>query len=182
VWIMAIAALIGALSGAGFFAGRATAPGNPDSSSAPQISSGSTGQTSQATSTPESSPPVSGTGTLLTHYPIDISAGYGINFGNTPARPENCDTILYVTDNLCYDGSRIGSNEKLSTLNAAVVSYQDCENATIYVSSVTILKVGTTLCITDGSLVSSATITAIGSNPAYLAFNFNVWEGPSYNG
>lgn len=180
-WIKAIAALIAALATAGFFAvGQGHAPTGVSSPPADSSSPRPGGHAGQPAPAPTSGQPASGAGVLLTQYSVDISADYGINFGTSPVQPESCDAGNF-TANLCYGpGNGITSNEKLAVLPAARASYQGCKNETVYVNTVATFAVGTRLCFTGGTsppLISSATITAIGSNPAYVRFKVEVWEG-----
>lgn len=183
-WITAIAALIAALAGAGFFAGRVTAPNSsnlsPVSTTTPRatkpISPVST--VNPAISPLETNQPSDGAGALLNAYKVTIPSNEGIRFGPTPGQPESCSPVDSTVD-LCYDGYEVGSDENVAVLNAASASYGGCETDTNYQFSITSLTAGTILCFTGSSpsnLVASATITAIGQNSA-LILSVKVYKG-----
>ena len=111
-------------------------------------------------------------------YSVTIPSNEGIKFGSSPSQLESCSPVD-STDDLCYDGSDVGSDENVAVLDAVSASYQGCETDTNYQLGVTTLTVGTILCFTGSSpsnLVASATITAIGQNDA-LVFRINVYRG-----
>jgi hypothetical protein len=186
-WITAIAALIAALAGAGFFAGRVTASNNSGSSPIPQSTSRLAGPISSAApaispspviSSPETDQSSSGENALLDSYNVTIPANKGIKFGSTPGQPESC-TPIDSTDDLCYDGYEVGSDENVAVLDAVSASYEGCETDTNYQIAVSSLTIGTILCFTGSSpsnLVASATIMAFGQNDA-LMLKVNVYKG-----
>lgn len=84
----AIAGLITALSAAGFFDGRATAP---------RDNTGPTPGQPTAFRTPGPSPtttlaaPVTPSETARAHHTVDISDAYGVNITDEPGRPQKID-------------------------------------------------------------------------------------------
>jgi hypothetical protein len=179
-WITALTGLLGVLIAAGLFAaGRASAPtSNPSS---PARSGRSDGQSGQDAVPSPVGQPSSGPGALLTSYTVDVTDNYGMDLGTGPVQPAACDAGNF-TANLCYNTDNgITSNGQLAVLSAAHASYQGCENDTLYENTVLPFSVGSTVCYKGGStppLIAAATITAIGTNPAYVQLRVQVWEGP----
>jgi len=156
-WITAIAGLITALTAAGFFAGRATAPAGPPP-------------------TTTSAAPLVPPGTALTHYTVDLSDTYGTNFTDKPARPQRSNgsdlDLFYHLGQF-----NLGGHVQGASLDRAPPTYDACVADTRYAALLSVDK-GSTFCITVGGLLAGITVTNfVVTIFSYVTLDITVWQG-----
>lgn len=191
VWITAIATLITALAAAGFFAGRATAPGTgsntPVSASSPTdapAAGASTGPISTSAAAPStgSSPGKPVNGTQLASYSVDLSAGYAVDLGATPPTQTNFYST-YGQGDIRYPSysnrlELMDSSDRIVSLpQAATPTYAACKASTVFVSTVSIDR-GTAFCIIEPRQVVGVIVASHDSQTDYLSLNVTVWRSP----
>jgi len=179
-WITAIATLIVALTSAGFFAGRATAPAETDAIQP------TTTTTSRVTETPI--PPASASsteipqgtsnGTQLGSYSINLSAGYYVPLGPTePTQPQF--TTNSNTGDIHNNGPYIfpiGKNKIVSLPGGTTPTYEACTTETLFVNRVD-AKEGTAFCLVETGRMVGITVTSVNTvSPSYAALQVTVWQ------
>jgi hypothetical protein len=181
-WITAIAALIVALTSAGFFAGRATqSSGSAASGNAPiaTTATSSTGDAPTATTS-------SASGTLLASYSINLSNSYTVPLGTAAptlsqyvqlSMASNGD-IAYLSGPVSGDNIIPGGNETMQSLpSGKAATYENCSHATVREAGVPPLA-GTTFCLDESALLVGVTITAVNTNQDYVTLQVVVWPLP----
>lgn len=172
-WLSAIAALISAIVGlVAFLATRA----NPGESSAP---SATTSQAVAPASPVHSGPATTqAAGRLLTHYRIDISSGYGINFGSSPPQPVpigQLPDLEYDADLIFYS---LGDG-RMAALSSTSASFADCKNDTRYTDHLTLDPTGEIVCFTGHGVIAAATLLGRHTDPTdVVTFDVRVWQDP----
>jgi hypothetical protein len=174
-WIGAIAALITALTAAGFFAGRATAPGGATIDTAPSVNN--TLSTAQAPSNPQI--PQGKTqipqGTTLTHYIVDVSVDHGLSFGSEPARPTFSTVGPYDADLVVWVETKNLTTGKgqLVPLDTTEPGYQSCANDTRFVTDLTAGE-GTAFCFVGHGIIAGVKLMNLSDH--YDTFDVTVWK------
>ena len=181
-WLSALAAVLVALTGAGFFAGRVSAPPSPTvqptriitktvpaappvspaSSAAPTASSGAGG--------------AAGNGTQLGSYSFQLTNGYSAPPG--PTAPTQSQIASGGTYDIQYNGEVYpGVNEEMVSLpNGSTPTYSACTTGTVFEDSAPLTQ-GTAFCIIETSgPVAGVTITSIGNSSAYVGLNGTLWK------
>ena len=122
-WISAIAAVIVALTGAGFFAGRVSAPASSgtqadrvSTTTVPTAAPVSAG--TSASASPSGAAATTGNGTLLGSYSFQLTNGYNAPLG--PTAPTQSQIAAGGAYDVGYNGDLYaGDNEKMISLPAA---------------------------------------------------------------
>lgn len=170
-WISALAALIVALTGAGFFAGRATGQPRPS----PTVTV--TVPASPTTSTGSSSPPASAVGKDLDSYTVDLAGNYGVPLG--PAKPTQSQYSADGTGDLVKTYSRIGAggNDQMVLLpDGTTPTYRQCKSTTNFSGQI-VPTTGSAFCIieTTGYIVG-AIVTAVSASVNNVNLTITVWK------
>lgn len=170
-WISALAALIVALTGAGFFAGRVT--GQP----APGPTATITVPASPRASTGASSPPASAVGKDLGSYTIDLAGNYGVPLG--PAKPTQSQYSPEGIGDLVKTYSRIGAggdDQMVLLPDGTTPTYQLCKSTTNFSGQIVPTR-GNAFCIieTTGYIVG-ATVTAVSASLSDVTLTITVWK------
>jgi hypothetical protein len=170
-WIGALATLIVALTGAGFFAGRITGQPAPQATvtitdPASPNTVGTSPSAPQSVSPPAPRPAAAvANGVHLGSYSIDLAAGYAVPLG--PTRPTQSEYSATGNGDLYKVFSRLdtGRNDQMVILPDGVTpTYQKCANATNLTTEV-IPTVGTSFCLIETTgLIAGAEVTALGSS------------------
>ena len=181
-WLSAIAAVIVALTGAGFFAGRVSAPASPAAQptkiitktgpAAPPVSP----EASAASASPSGAGSTAGNGTLLGSYSFQLTNSYSAPLG--PTAPTQSQIVSGGTYDISYNGDIYpGTNEKMVSLpNGSTPTYSACTTGTVFEDSAPLTQ-GTTLCIIETSgRVAGVTITSIGSSSQYVVLKATLWK------
>ncbi|HKN97759.1 MAG TPA: hypothetical protein VJX10_11620 [Pseudonocardiaceae bacterium] len=173
-WLSAIAALITAIvSLVAFLASRST----PDAGSAatsPSASAATSTTTSRAVVPPR---PSRTGGRLLTHYRVDVSSGYGINFGSSPARPvpQSQPSDLNYDADLAFFS--LHGDGQIAVLSADSASFSDCKDDTRYTDQLTLDPVGEIICFTGHGVVAAAKLSGRHTDPTdVVTFDVQVWQ------
>jgi hypothetical protein len=187
-WIIAIATLIAAVAGAGFFAGQQLAP---QSSNVPQPPATTQPQTTTAT-VPSTAPVASQTpvgaamagGTQLGSYTFQIVRGYSVPLHDTEP-PKQAE---YVNSNSGQDLSFSAMSGTINPGNASIKmislgttppSYSACTTGTVFITGMR-NAVGSTFCfvmpgrVIGGKIVSNGQIV---TDP--VGISITVWSGPA---
>ncbi len=181
-WISAIAAVIVALTGAGFFAGRVSAPASPAAQptkiitktvpAAPPVSPAA----SAASASPSGAGATAGNGTLLGSYSFQLTNGYSAPLG--PTAPTQAQIASGGTYDISYNGGIYpGTNEKMVSLpNGSTPTYSACTTGTVFEDSASLTQ-GTAFCIIETSgRVAGVSIASIGSSSLYVVLKATVWK------
>lgn len=180
-WIGAIATLIIALTGAGFFAGRVSAPAK--AAATPTLTVTKTVTASpvataggSANPTPTSGPAAaSDNGTLLGSYSFQLTNGSSAPLG--PTAPTQSQITAGGNYDLSLNGEiYVGANEKIVSLpNGSTPTYSACTTSTLFEGSPSVVQ-GTAFCILEtAGRVAGVTIAAIGNDASYATFSVSVW-------
>jgi hypothetical protein len=188
-WITALATLIVALTGAGFFVGRASVTSSPVTSPSGTIpktvSAAPPTQTGgSAAPTPQSgSASIAANGAQLGSYSFQLTNGYTAPLG--PTAPTQSQ-ILAATSDGSYDISfngevTPGDNEKMISLpEGSTPTYSACTSGTVFEQYATPLAQGTVFCVTETTGdVAGVTITSVGGSPLSSVFKVTLWKGGS---
>lgn len=179
-WIASLATLIVALTGAGFFAGRAT---SSPAAQAPKVITKTVTDaptTGQGSATPQTS--LAGTaataddGAQLGSYSFQLSNGYTAPLG--PKAPTQSQIASGGAYDIWYNGAvSPGSNEKIVSLpSGATPTYSACTTGTVFESSAPLTQ-GITFCIIETTgLVAGVTLTSVSTTPNYVQFKVTVWK------
>ena len=178
-WISAIAAVIVALTGAGFFAGRVSAPAS--SANQPNKISATTVPTAApvsagATASPSGAAATAGNGTLLGSYGFQLTNGYNAPLG--PTAPTQSQIAAGGAYDVGYNGDLYaGSNEKMISLPAGTTpTYSACTTGTVFEDNASPAQ-GTSFCIIETSgRVAGVTVTSMGSSQSYATLQVTVWK------
>ena len=179
-WLSALAAVVVALTSAGFFAGRVSA-----------TSSHAT-QPPKITKTAPTAPPVSpggsaspaalsgagtaGNGTQLGSYSFQLTETYSAPLG--PTAPTQSQIAAGGAYDISYNGSvNSGTNEKMVSLpNGSTPTYSACTTGTLFEESAPTAP-GTAFCIIETSgRMAGVTITSVGNSSAYIGLEVTVWK------
>jgi hypothetical protein len=166
-WITAIAGLVVALTSAGFFAGRITAPPTTDA-----ISSLAT----VASLTEISS--MSPNGAELGSYDINLPIGYSVPLGPThPTQSQftNGSGGDIWTNSILEIGPGNG-NKMLNLPDGTTPTYQQCADDTLFENQVS-AKPGVAFCLVEAGKMVGVTVTSVSSTqPYYAALHVTVWQ------
>jgi hypothetical protein len=184
-WITAIASLIVALTGAGFFVGRASVTSNPPVSptatpkTAPVASSGGSG-TSAPPASPSDTASQTTAGVQLGTYSFGLTNGYDAPLGPTaPKQSQIMPANVGGSYDIGFNSSvYAGSNEKMIGLpQGSTPTYSACSTGTVFETAASPLAQGTSFCIEETSGdIAGVTITSVGGSPLYTAFKVILWR------
>lgn len=184
-WIASIGTLIVALTGAGFFAGRATAT---SSTLQPKVITKTvtvtpSAPTSSPGGTPAASPAASSDGVLLGSYTITLPRDGSAPLG--PTAPTSAQILAGSGDDIVWEyedgGAPLGTgagDQIVSLPNGSTPTYQACKNNTLATNSES-SNPGTTFCIieTAGRMAGvSVKSVDIGINPVNIVLSVLVWS------
>jgi hypothetical protein len=183
-WITALAALIVALTGAGFFAGRVSAPSSPAVKS-----TNATTPTSAAVSPISSvAPTTSGgsvdTGEKLADYSFVLPNGYSAPLGtSTPTQSQIVQGSVGTFDvfeNADMVSTESGGGEKLVTLPVnSTPTYSSCASNTDFVSSFNPIQ-GDAFCVIEpAGRIAGIAISSVTSSPFSMTLNVTIWRNAS---
>lgn len=180
-WISAIAAVIVALTGAGFFAGRVSAPASlanqPTKISATTVPTAApVSAGTSASASPSGVAATVGNGTLLGSYSFQLTNAYNAPLG--PTAPTQSQIAAGGAYDVGYSGDlSAGNNEKMISLPAGTTpTYSACTTGTVFEDSASPAQ-GTSFCIIETSgRVAGVTVTAMGSSLSYAVLQVTVWK------
>lgn len=171
-WITALAALLVALTSAGFFAGRAAGQPRPS----PTVTVTAPARIGQGEGS--SSPPAAATaGTQLGSYPVDLTGSYGVPLG--PARPAPSQYSADGIGDLVKIDSRIGpggADQMVLLPDGTDPTYQQCKSATNFSGQI-VPVTGSSFCIIETTgYIAGAEVTAVGPTVSNVNFTITVWK------
>ncbi|NKY27923.1 hypothetical protein [Nocardia gamkensis] len=177
-WITAISGLIVALTGAGVFVGRATAPVSaPPATSTSAIASAPTTPaiSSQASMTASASNVPAGT-MLVDNCAIDIAHGYRLPIGRLSECPVPT-TDYGIGVEMRYLTFSTEAPLKLARLDSPPATFDACKKNTRFTKEVFGPRKNYVVCITGNGVVAAATFTktAEGDDPT-ATFNLTIWQ------
>jgi hypothetical protein len=169
-WISALAALIVALTGAGFFAGRVTGQPGPR----PTVTVTAPANAAAGSASP---PGLAVAGTQLGSYPIDLTGDYGVPLG--PAQPAQSEYSADGIGDLVKTNSRIGpgGDDQMALLpDGTTPTYQQCKSSTNFSGQI-VPAAGSAFCLieTTGYIVG-AEVTAVGPTVSNVNLTITVWK------
>ena len=177
-WITAIATLIIALTGTGFFIGQKSA----QTGSAPsgQNAAAASGQRpKKASATPSSDTATSGV--LLTRTSVTLSSNYGITFGSGPLSPQQAEGDLGFS--LTALNELDFSNGRFSVFEGSAPTYRACATDQLYISGgeTESYSTGSVFCFVGHGVVAAATISDVNTDDSspinYVKLDVIVWKG-----
>jgi hypothetical protein len=180
-WIGALAALIVALTGAGFFAGRASVPIAAQTPATIPFTATSfvpTPAGNAGASDSPTSPPASANGTLLGSYSININAGHSVPLG--PTKPTQADFTAggagdlgtaTPADHLVF--VPINGDKMLSLPGGTTPTYQACAQDTVFVGQADSVP-GTSFCLIETGRMAGVIVTS--GQPTYVVLQVTVWQ------
>ncbi|MBV1850089.1 hypothetical protein [Catellatospora tritici] len=186
-WIVAIATLILAMTGAGFFAGKQSAPDTKATDPvAPPPAATTPGQPSPnpaPTPSPSPSPASAVEGTQLGTYTLQIVRGYSVPLPDA-APPKQSE---YVNSNSGEDLSFSAMNNyfmpgnpsiKMVDLRTKPLSYEACTTGTVFSGGLNNI-VGTTFCLIMPGRTIGVKIVSNGQDTKDpVGLSVTVWAGP----
>jgi hypothetical protein len=182
-WIASIGTLIVALTGAGFFAGRATGA----ASSPPKVITKTVTVTASAPvpsgGSPTASPAASSDGGLLGSYTITLPRDGSATLG--PTAPTAAQILASSEGDIVWEyedgGAPLGTgsgDQMVGLANEATPTYQACKNSTLATNTES-SNPGTAFCIieTVGRMVGVTVKSVdIGVNPVNIVLSVLVWS------
>lgn len=186
-WIVAIATLIVALTGAGFFAGRVTAQTPSGSAQSPTSLAPAT-SAAPTSAAPTSEPPTvaptgPANGTQVGAYSFTIVVDYSVPLRDSaPIQsdfvPNKGDTDLLYSHGVGF-GARfepVSAANKIYGLKGNVApTYAGCKSTTLFISSVLAVK-GATFCISAPGRMFGVTVKSMSSQfPAPVTLSVISW-------
>ncbi|MET8042463.1 hypothetical protein ABZU25_16575 [Micromonospora sp. NPDC005215] len=177
-WITAIAtliaALVGALAAAGFFATQVSTPAPTPQTQTPIAES----PTTATHATSKASHGASEPGSMLSQFNVDLPGGYGLTFGASPSRP--VDVSTGTEPFLQFMSQQYNSDEQgtLAILDPGSPTYSRCVNSTRFTRYLSFPKAGTSFCYVGHNVVASITVTA-SLISKYDTLTITVWQAPA---
>jgi hypothetical protein len=190
-WVSAFAALLVALTGAGFFVGHVTASGSsgstptpvPLSSSAASRSSAGTRPTASTSPAPATQAATVANGTQLASYSFDFPQDFSVPIGLTkPTRTQfNNDGIGDLSSSSAASGDLgfgpVGSDQMLSLPAGSTPTYQTCANDTVILNDGVSAAPGTAFCLVEAGRIAG--VTVVSDDPGYQVLDVTLWQNVS---
>jgi hypothetical protein len=177
-WIGAIAALISALTTAGFFAGRVTAPaasGPPKPTITPTAPSTSVSTGSDSSGQGSTSP----NGTQLGSYSIELPMDLGVLIGPMkPTQSQFSKSGVGDIEQDYYDVSALNGDKMLSLAGGTTPTYRMCTADTLYENQTSGITPGTAFCLVEtAGRMAGVTVSSVSSTqPFYIVLNVTIWQ------
>jgi hypothetical protein len=179
VWIGAIAALITALAGAGFFAFHSTTPSSATPPATPQPVASSARSTPLPSLASSSALPDSATpdGTQLASYRLTLVSKFSVPLGVTPPAqadfgPEGGGDISEGNASNIYP---TGSNKMLALPANTTPTYQGCKAAMMFVGSTEMVK-GAAFCLTENGRMVGVVMMSVAFTHGSADLAVTVWQ------
>jgi hypothetical protein len=121
-------------------------------------------------------PNVTGEGSVLAQYTVDVSSTYGINFGAGPA-PQPFE-VSYDGADLAYSSfDRFSTRGKLALLDGSV-TYAECKADTRYTYQIDDSGPGMSMCFTGRTVIAAIQVTKVGDagSGKYVTLAVTVWR------
>ena len=179
-WITAIAALIVALTSAGFFAGRASAPAKETAApaSTPAVTSGAP-QTPTPTVSPASTETAStlANGAQLGSYTIKLPTHNSVPLGPTAPTPSEyvyggsgADLSAFFAELLPINGTKM-----LALPGGSTPTYRTCADDVVDVGNVA-TAAGAAFCLVETGRMAGVKVISVNSEPYYSVLHVTVWQ------
>ncbi|HSV66846.1 MAG TPA: hypothetical protein VLJ59_13170 [Mycobacteriales bacterium] len=179
-WLSGIAAVVTALTSAGYVVGRATAPpsATPVVSSAPATTTPATptapSPTPTDTSPPSGASPAPGNGTQLASYDVSLAAGYG--FDTKLTKPGQADIVNHGGTDLYFSGFFYTKDRIVMLPTNTTPTYPACQANTIFSYQTPTVVQGMTFCLVENGALAGVKVTDLGPARASTTVRVTIWQ------